>query len=37
MDGVMTITELLKISFCQNFLVFYDRENDFIDDVGGML
>jgi hypothetical protein len=37
MNGIMAITELLKVSFCQNFLVFYNCENYFIYDVRTML
>ena len=37
MDGIMTITEFLKIGLRQNFLVFYNGQNNFVDDVGGML
>ncbi len=35
-ESVMSIAEFLKVCFRDNALVFYDRENYFIDDVWAM-
>lgn len=36
MESIVRITELLKVCFRHNTLIFYDCENYFIDDVGTM-
>lgn len=37
MKSIVCITELLKVCLCHDILVFYDREDYFIDDVRAML
>lgn len=36
-NRIYLITELLKILFVLDFLIFYDREDYFINYVGGMI
>lgn len=37
MNGIVTVAELLKVSFCQNTLIFDNGKDYFIYDVGAML
>lgn len=37
MNGIVTVAELLKVSFCQNILIFDNGKDYFIYDVGTML